>query len=184
MPTWLTIQLLLICFWVIVGFLFYRGKAWKAGFPFNKNNAIRLVYLFVVSAWAISSIIAGVIYVLSSGGMIFAGAIVCLIVIPFIVLIRMGYKIGRTEKQADSEENAKNLLIKNKEMQCIEWLSQFPFLKKEMYEIKIHALRDKPSGHISVFNLSKDEANKLQANVNGLPEGIELWAFTSEKPKT
>lgn len=183
MPTWLTIQLSLVSFWFVVGWLFYRGKAWKIGFPFTKNNALRLVYLLGVTAWAISSIIVGIIYISTNLSLTYAGAILCLIVFPFIILIAMGYKIGRTEKQGKNEEKTKHLAIKNKELQCIEWLSQFPFLKKEMYEISIHALRDKPSGHISIYNLSIEEVNKLQARSDSLPEGIELWTFTTEKPQ-
>lgn len=177
MPGWLTIELLLLVFWVVAGLLYYRTKFWTAGFPLDPNTSLWVILgVFIPIAWFASSFLFGIIYFLFIfNNLQFFQPVIFLIILPAfglffsIVFLWLKEKARRTKAQRDL------LLLNMTRQKCLDWINQFEFLSSDKYEVKLNLIQGKPKGRIHVKGVSKIEAEILNDHERELPEEIFLW---------
>lgn len=182
MPLWVSIQLGLLLFWILVSFLFYYFSLWKVSFPISRKKSLQIIFLnFLPFAWLASSFFLGLIYLslnLISQSNLFP--VLFLLVIPGIVILVISSRIMMRNKILQNHEIFSKKLIEHKRKEIEEWSRQFNFLSEDNIEIKLYMSRGRPVGRIKVNRVNKTEITKLKSKKENLPEGVYLEVIDSD----
>ncbi|MED3789994.1 hypothetical protein P4576_22745 [Peribacillus frigoritolerans] len=180
MPVWLFTQVCLLCFWLIIGIYIYYKKLWKATFPVSKKYFFLFTFvLFVPSFVSLSSIVFGLIYLLSLYESIaFSKPVLFLLIIPGIYLSIILLFILIKHVSSIKQENKQTWLKEEIRKVCYEWIKQFSFLKEDMYNIKVYLLDNEVEGRIKIKNLTLEQLNILNEAEKSLPDNIYLYLVT------
>ncbi|WDV94192.1 hypothetical protein [Brevibacillus parabrevis] len=179
MPTWIWIQVGLMLFWAIVGYLIYQAKLWKASFLLGKTGAFKIIFFGLVPiAWCISSIIVGVGYTLMGESLgAFFSPLVMMILIPAVLLTIRLVSIWYREREMRVQEREKFNQLTTFKNKCSLWVEQFPYVNPDMIDIRVHYLGSRPTGTIVIKNVTEYEAHEIEKQKSKLPEGIDLWVI-------
>jgi hypothetical protein len=177
MPVWLSVQIGLMCFWLVFGIYIYYTKLWKATFPVSRKYFFWFTFVLLVpSLVSLSSIFLGLIYILfTDAGIELSRPIAFLFIIPgayltillLYTLIQCIYSFRLKIKQNQKKQEILDF--------CNEWIRQFSFIKHEMYHIKVYFLDDKVEGRIKIKGLTSEEMSILKNAGSTLPDSIYLY---------
>ncbi|MEF3355818.1 hypothetical protein PV403_22050 [Paenibacillus sp. GYB006] len=175
-PNWILIQIGLLILWIILPLVYYFTNGWRTGFPFKKEQVLKLLFFRVVPiGWMSCTLISGIIYFfITTKNIIDLLPIVFMIVLPLIVLTSILYRTWRQDKQTDEIKRVELLQIKEKRDGCLNWIHQFTFIDDESMELKIYMSRGTPVGKLTVYNVTQDQESILLSNKGQLPLDVHL----------
>ncbi|PED84775.1 hypothetical protein CON43_32310 [Bacillus cereus] len=177
MPVWLLTQICLFCFWLVIGIYIYYTKLWKANFLVSKKYYFLFTFVLLVpSLISLSSIIFGLIYLLSIYKNIsFSQPVFFLLVVPGMYLVVLLLYIFI--QYVLSLRQAKKHNYSKKEIQkiCYEWLEQFKFIEKDMYNIKIYLIDNEVEGRIKIRDLTSEQLALINKAQKSLPDNVYLY---------
>ncbi|MEK5415906.1 hypothetical protein [Paenibacillus sp. FSL L8-0708] len=174
---WITMQFMLIVFWIIAAFLFYQYKGWKIGSPLDPITGLYLIIRFALIFGLLSSILLGFIYLAFTMSKAEFIPIFTLMVVPVVLVIGFFAKYYFTT----SVSNKRDSDLINKTNECREWVQKFPFINNEMIEIKIYISNGKATGRLIVHDVSKSQREEINKNKQGLPDDIHLVVIAADK---
>lgn len=173
MDIWISVQLTILFIWLIAAFFFYRYKAWKVGSPLTSGNMLFLVLRFFMLAGLLSSIILGVIYVISTIPNVEYLPVITMLVLPILLIIIFGVKYYMVNNEISTRDG--NIKLKTEQIKA--WVQKFPFINNEMIEIKIYISNGRATGRLIVKKINKDQAEVIKHHENELPNDIHLVVF-------
>ncbi|RJX40851.1 hypothetical protein D3P09_02175 [Paenibacillus pinisoli] len=179
MPIWLIIQIGLLVLSSLLAFVFYISKGWRIGLPFNKDQAMKLIFIRIVPIlWLSSSFVIGIIYLLINT-QIFSDSlqVLSMIVFPLITLTIIFIGIRKRDKQNESEKQYERNALKKISEKCEQWINQFSFISSENVELKVYISKGNPIGKISVFNVNEQQKNEINQFKDSLPHNVYLEVF-------
>lgn len=185
MPVWVSIQLGLLLFWILVSFFLFYFSLWKTSFPISRTKSLQIIFAnFLPFAWIASSFVFGLIYIsLNLIPQSDLYPVLFLLIIPGILILVISSRILIRNKILQNHDIFSMKLIEQKKKEIEEWSKQFNFLNEENIEIKLYLSRGRPVGRIKVNQVNKTEITKLKSKKESLPEGIYLEVIDNDIPE-
>jgi hypothetical protein len=173
MPTWFGIHGILLVIWIIIWGSLYYLKLWRLSFPFKKMTSIKIILsLFLPISWFSSSILIGIFLTLVKQ-LTFLDR-VFLLFIPLIFLFVMIIHYSISSYQYNKSENQLQSNLINFKENCQKWITQFPFISEDKYDLQVFISKDILVGRMIIYELSCSEEKVLKEKTNELPKEVTL----------